>query len=190
VQHALGARRFEAENLMFLAEIALLDGDRKEGSRIAEAAMAIARETGVGYVGPAILGIIALATDDPARRQAALDEGERILAEGALSHNVAWFRGYAIEAMLRAADWDAAEAHADALDAYTRDERLAWTDFLMARGRALAALGRDPEDARARDQVARLVGEANRTGTRQWVEALERALATFDSGPRPSPGSG
>ena len=39
-------------------------------------------------------------------------------------------------------DWCAAERYAAALEDYTRAEPLAWSDFVIARGRALAAWGR------------------------------------------------
>ena len=48
------------------------------------------------------------------------------------------------------------------LEAYTRDEPLPYVEFLIARGRVLAALGEQPADAAAHAELARLRAEAVR----------------------------
>lgn len=174
---AIGARRFEAENLMFLAEARLLGGDRATAAGLAEEAMRVARETALGYVGPSILGLIAWAADDPGPRRAALAEGEALLAQGSLSHNHLWFRRYAIEAALTAGDVDEALRQAAALERYTAAEPLPWGDFLVARGRALAAHARAPRDPDTRAELVRLRGEAGRLGVAALQTALDAALA-------------
>ena len=168
----LGARRFEPENLMFLAEIAILEGDRPGALCLLEQAMAISRETSVGYVGPAILGVTALATDDPVQRAAALAEGEALLAAGALSHNVFWFRAYAIEAALLSGDLAGAEWQAAALATYTASEPLPLANFIIARGRLLVAWQRGLRGKRVSDEASSLIAEAKRVGLRQWQAAL------------------
>ena len=45
---------------------------------------------------------------------------------------------------------------------YTRDERLPYVDFLIARGRALATLGEDPRNGAAQTEIERLKREAER----------------------------
>ena len=106
--------------------------------------MTISRETGIGFVGPQLLGKLAATTTDPARRRSALEEGERLLAEGAVSHNHFRFYRFAMEACLAAGEWAEAERHASALEEYARPEPLPWSDFWVAWGRALAAFGRGP----------------------------------------------
>jgi hypothetical protein len=138
----LGARRFEADALACQAELHRLVGRREEAVAAAEEAVRISRETGVAYIGPCALGVLALATADPARRSKALAEGEAILEAGAVSHNHLLFRRDAIDACLETLAWDRADDHAAALETFARREPSPWSNFVIARGRALAAFGR------------------------------------------------
>ena len=63
-------------------------------------ALAISRETGMAFIGPALLGWLALITDDADERRAALAEAEALLAAGSVSHNYIFFYHAAIEAAL------------------------------------------------------------------------------------------
>jgi hypothetical protein len=126
----LGARRFEAYNFMRLAEADRLEGRRWEAAAQLRDALEISRQTGFGFVGPAILGALALATDDPMERRGALDEGERALCAGSVSHNHLWFYFYAMAAALGVGDWAEAERYAAALETYTSAEPLARADFV------------------------------------------------------------
>ena len=179
VTERIGARRFEAENQLWLAESRLLAGDRAQALEIGTAAMAISRETAIGFIGPAVLGLIAWATDSMAERGAALAEAEALLARGAVSHNHLIYRRYAIEAALASADWDGAGRHADALSAYTAVEPLPWADLIAARGRALAASGRGlpGRGPSTMTELARVRGEAARHGFAALLPALDAALA-------------
>ncbi len=173
----LGARRFEAESLEFLAETCWQAGERAEGMALLRQALAISRETGMAYMGPMLLGTLAHWTEDAAERHAALAEAEAFLAEGSISHNYLWFYREAIEAALLAADYDAVERYADALAAYTRSEPLPWADFFIARGRALAACGRGARDATTTASLTRLRDLAQSVGLRAALPAIEAALA-------------
>jgi hypothetical protein len=179
VTERIGARRFEAENQLWLAESRLLAGDRAQALEIGAAAMAISRETAIGFIGPAVLGLIAWATDSMAERDAALAEAEALLARGAVSHNHLIYRRYAIEAALASADWDGAGRHADALSAYTAVEPLPWADLIAARGQALAASGRGllGHGPSTMTELARVRGEAARHGFAALLPALDAALA-------------
>lgn len=174
VTEQIGARRFEPENKLWLAECRMLGGERAQALEIGRAAMAISRETAIGFIGPAILGLIAWATTSSAEREAALAEAEDLLARGSISHNHLLFRRYAIEAALDGADWDGAERHADALRAYTSAEPLPWAELVTARGRALAAHGRDPSTMA---ELVRVRDEATRHGCAYLLPALDAALA-------------
>ena len=52
----LKARRFEAESMSFMAQLARMEGDRVTALAHARGALAIARETGIDYIGGMILG--------------------------------------------------------------------------------------------------------------------------------------
>ncbi|HEX9583112.1 MAG TPA: hypothetical protein VGB36_01245, partial [Gammaproteobacteria bacterium] len=60
---------------------------------------------------------------------------------------------------------------------YTRDEPLPWTDFFIARGRALAAFGRGRRDEVTMQALRRLHDQAARTGLRVALPALASALS-------------
>ncbi|MFZ1426692.1 MAG: adenylate/guanylate cyclase domain-containing protein, partial [Geminicoccaceae bacterium] len=141
---AIGARRFEAENLLLMAECRMLAGDRPSAAAFAEQAMALSRETAVQYFGPGILGMLAWTAGAPDTRAAAIAEAEALLVDGSLAHNFLLLRRYAIDAYLDAGDWDEADRHADALEDYAAAEPSPWTELFVARGRALAAHGRTP----------------------------------------------
>ena len=80
----LGAKRFEAVSLNDLAMVARAEASSAEAMDLLYRALAISRETGLSFVGPWILGHLAVTTEDPIERQAALTEGEEILRKGAV----------------------------------------------------------------------------------------------------------
>ena len=170
----LGARRFEAEGLVPGGRRGARGRARR--CRPGEEALAIGRETGMAFLGPALLAWLALFTDDDAERRAAVAEAEALLAAGSVSHNYFFFYRAAIEIALATEDWCAAERYAAALEDYTRAEPLAWSDFVIARGRALAAWGRGERDATAVERLRGLRAHAERAGLRNALAALEAAL--------------
>ena len=82
-------------------------------------------------------------------RHRALADGERLLADECLSHCHLGFYQAAIDVALGERDWPSAERYAQALADYMRDEPQPLIDFLVARGRALAAAGRGQRDVAA-----------------------------------------
>ena len=169
----LGAWRFEAENLTWLAQIVHTEGRGPEALELLEQALEIGRDTGITFTGPRILSLIALVTEVPERRRSALEEGEAILRSGAVSHSHFWFNRDAIEVSLNIGDWESVERYAVALEDFARPEPLPWCDFFIARGRALAAWGRGRRDAEALAELRRLREEAERTGFMTAIPALE-----------------
>ncbi|HEX4185738.1 MAG TPA: adenylate/guanylate cyclase domain-containing protein [Stellaceae bacterium] len=173
----LGARRFETEALVFRAELHRLAGRRAQALANAEEAVKISQETGPAFLGPFALGALALASDDPSARQAALEEGEALLEAGAVSHNHLLFRRDAIEAYLGAGDWEGVERSAAALVRYTQSEALPFADFYIARARALAACARDQSSTTALTaELEGLCVEGERLGLRVALPAIEEAI--------------
>jgi class 3 adenylate cyclase/tetratricopeptide (TPR) repeat protein len=173
----LGAWRFEAHILWQLGEAHRQEGNRREATDLLRQALAISRDTAFGYVGPGILGTLALATDDPDERRAALAEGEAALGAGAVSHNHLFFYRDAMAASLALGDWDSAERYAAALEDYTRPEPLPWAQFYIARGRAVAAHGRGRRDPGLTAELACLRDEGQRLGLRIALPQIQAALA-------------
>ena len=132
----------------------------------------------MAYWGAVLLGWLALYTDDDDERQAALAEGEALLnAGGLVSHNYLLFYRAAIEASVDSGDWDAVERYAAAGEDYTRSEPLPWINFIIARGRGLAAWGRGQRNSATAAELGRLLDEARRIGWAAMLPALEAALA-------------
>jgi hypothetical protein len=174
--HQLGARRFVAEGLGFLAGVEAAHGNRSGATQLVREAVAISRETGMAFLGPTLLGWLALYADDAVEGRAALAEGEALLAAGSVSHNYLFFYQAAIEAALASSDWAAAERYAGALEDYTRPEPLPWAEFIIARGRALAAWGRGHRDGATAKRLYALRDQAARAGLRRDLAAIEAAL--------------
>jgi len=172
----LKARRFEAHFLCDFARLADAEGNRSDASKLIEQALDICRDTGMNYIGPTVLGCKSRITADTETRQRALDEAESILRKGCVSHNYFWFYRDAIEVCLNTGDWDSVERYAAALEDYTRPEPLPWSDFFIARGRALAAYGQGRRDDAVIAKLRDLSGEAQRLGLKLAARRLEDEL--------------
>jgi class 3 adenylate cyclase/tetratricopeptide (TPR) repeat protein len=173
----LKATRFEAHWMIDAGKAELHQGKRSSGLKLAKQALKICRETGMHFIGPRALGAIAMITDDPRERQEALREAEQILAEGCVGHNYFWFYRDAMQVCLDGGEWDEVERYAAALEDYARPEPLPWSDFFIARGRALAAHGRGERGEALMAQLQQLRDEAKRVGFRTDLPAIEQALA-------------
>lgn len=171
----LSARRFEAEALLFGAELDFRAGDREKALATVRDAVSMIREVGMAFLGPAILGGLALVTDDPTERRAASAEAETLLEAGSISHNHILFRTYAIEACLRAGEYDDAERHADALVDYCPEEGLEYVLFQAECGRALARAGRGEQSEGLACALDRLISAGERMQQMIAVADLSRA---------------
>ena len=173
----LGAKQHQASALNNLGNTLAALGNRSKAEQLFEQAYSLSCETGVAFLGPRILGFMALHTADAAKRRWALCEGEKILQQGCVGHNYLLFYQTAIEVALADKDWDGVERYAAALQDYTRPEPLPWSDFFIARGRALAAYGRGERDPRLVAELQRLREEAAQAGLKIALCALETAIA-------------
>jgi tetratricopeptide (TPR) repeat protein len=176
---AIGARRYQSTILFALADAALGLGRWDEAHERVERALALARETGMRFCGPLILGLNARLHDDARAREQCRAEAEALLAQGCVGHNPIGYYRYAIEDAIARGEWSRGLEHAAALEAYSRAEPLPYSDFLIARGRVLVGLASRPEDPVLHEDLARLVAEAERV---RWpiawpVWARVRAIA-------------
>jgi DNA-binding SARP family transcriptional activator/tetratricopeptide (TPR) repeat protein len=174
----LEAPRFEAEALAFLGDLDAMTGDVEQGLRRLHAAIALARTSGMAFMGPVYLGLLArIAADDGVTRCAALGEAEQLLAGNGLAHNHLLFRRIAIDVCHVTVEPEAMRLHAQRLEERTRAEPMPWSSFTARRARALAdALdGRDGESLHAR--CAALIDEGNAIGLRRDTAALRSVLA-------------
>jgi tetratricopeptide (TPR) repeat protein len=179
LSRSLGSKRFQARTLCDLARVIWRAGDRARASTLLEESLWLSRETGMRFVGPRILSSLALFTDEPEVRRAALSEAEGILREGCVGHNYLWFYADAIELDLDAGNWEGVERNAIALEAYTRPEPLPWSELVIERGRALTAYGRGSREPALRRNLSEL---RDRVAGMPWhwmLPRLERALAAW-----------
>jgi class 3 adenylate cyclase/tetratricopeptide (TPR) repeat protein/ribosomal protein L40E len=138
----IGARRYEMMCLIHLARAYWERGERQRARANLRDSWAMSEESGHGFIGPAVQGAMALMADSDDERRDALAKGEALLREGSLGHCHLWFYRDAIESSLNSGAWAEAERYANALEAFTRDEPLLWTDYQIAIARAFAAQGR------------------------------------------------
>ena len=131
----------------------------------------------MGHIGPWLHGVRALVATDPSARRHFLEEGERLLALGCVSHNYIQLRELAIEVFLEMGDWDAVERSCERIRSYTAAEPLAMSEFTIARGRALARFGRGERGAELRAALTALHEVAARVELNSALPAIEAALA-------------
>ncbi|MBA2491608.1 MAG: AAA family ATPase [Gammaproteobacteria bacterium] len=185
----LGTRCFEASAIGNVGVATAALGDRAKGEQLLREAYAISRESGLAFAGPWMLGALALAATDAETRRWALSEGEKLLGVGCVSHNHFYFFRDAMEVGLQDEQWGEVERYAHALEDYTRAEPLPWSDFLIARGRALAAYGRVDRGDGTFPELQRLRSQADREGLKASLTAITKALigqgVQVESGSRP-----
>ena len=162
----LNARRYLAIILAHQAEAWFRQGRLDEARANLDQALAWARETGMGFHGPIILGLLMRLAPDAKTRTQYAAEAEDLLAAGSVSHSQFFFRRYGIEDCIVHRDAKGALKHASALEAYTRREPLPYTDFLIRRARALAATIDSPADPEVLKTVRALEAKAVSMG---WV---------------------
>jgi class 3 adenylate cyclase len=171
---ALNARRFEAAALGQCAELALVQGDRREALGFVREGLEASEATSPGFCGPYLYGLLGLVDTGRPARQAAFAAGEALLAKGAVGHNHFGFRRFAIEMALQSEAWDEAEAHADALARRTAAEPLPYSDLIVERGRVLARMGRGAARDEDIGELAALRAKAAAADFR--IDALRDAL--------------
>jgi len=128
-------RVFEVNGHFYAARAALGMGDRALARHHAARALSGSRGGAMRFLGAAILALVARLEDDPEVRAAHLAEGAELVDGPTLSFSRFWFLEGAIDVALEQGDAEAARAHADALEAATRDEPFAWAERVIARGR-------------------------------------------------------
>ena len=170
----LKAPRFEAEALAFSGQALADRGDLAGARPLFAEALAIARRSGMAYMGPVLLVGVAQAGETDRERQAAVEEAESLLTAGSMCHNHLMFRREMIDLCLRTGDPQGAERHAARLEEYLLPEPLPMSTFIIRRARLLAR--HDAGDRGARKQLEALAGEANRIGDLLALGEIRRRL--------------
>ncbi|MGE3874711.1 MAG: AAA family ATPase, partial [Parvibaculaceae bacterium] len=177
---ALGAKRFEAESKMFFAELALIAERRDEARHYADWAYRLCEETGLSYVGPIVLGMLAELAGGDSERQAHIAKARSILEAGAPFHNHMYFNSHMMTASLKRRDWEAAGSFAQAMADYTAKEPFPWADFLIGRTRILIRVGRGERSAAVKAELSRLAALGRKLDFIRATQALDEPLAAWD----------
>ena len=172
----LGARRFEAIFLDMCARFSLAGDRRAEAVKFRQEALAILREVGMQMNGATILGGLAQTAASDVERDYLLTEAEETLRQGAVGHSHLWFYRDAVETMLIAKDAARAMNYVTALEEFTRDERLPWSDIFIARGRALASALQKPVSDDLARELAAIRDAMVEVGLRAFLPLLEAEL--------------
>ena len=96
-----------------------------------------------------------------------------MLDAGCVAHNYTWFTEVAIDDALARQEWDYAEHCARRLEAYTEDQPLPWTDFIIRRARTLVAWHRDGPGADLRATLEGLAEEARAADLNSALHDIE-----------------
>ena len=82
-----------------------------------------------------------------------------------------------MEVGLRLGDWEATERYAAALENYTRDEPLPWSEFTIRRARALARHGQGGKGGELDEELRALQRQAEQAAMVVAKVAIDEALA-------------
>ncbi len=123
-----------------------------------------------------ILAVQAWITQDANKKAWALQQGEKLLTQQALSHNHLMFYRYAIESCLDAKDFDKAQHFITALKRYTAKEPLPWSEFIIQRAKILIRAGDGEIGDQLENNFQELISEADQSG---FIEAKASLLTAL-----------
>lgn len=180
----IGAKRFEPENLVFMADALRQQGDWGQALTLVDRASRIIEEGGFVYFAAIVEGCRALIQhSDGVVREAALSRGEALVAKGGISHDPLFFAYYAIEAGLAAADGAAVERASNLLETAFAAEPSPFVTMLSRRGRLLAAAIETPAlSSELSDKLARCGESVRDLGYGYFAASIEAALGSADRG--------
>jgi hypothetical protein len=154
-------------------------GRRDEALSQATRGADLARDVCPTYCGPWACAALALLSENSTACRALLEEGERILERGCVSHNHLDFRPIAIDVCLSHGDVTTALHHASELERYTAAEPLPPASFYVLRARLLAEAREQTDDASLASRIEAALASAERLQLRAAAVELRRALITL-----------
>ncbi|WP_047391665.1 MULTISPECIES: AAA family ATPase [Chitinibacter] len=133
VARQIGAGRFEPFLLESLARIRYLQGQTDQARHLIQQAwQQVERFRLQQFIGPWVLGTLALLDERALVREDALAQGEALLAAGCVGHNAYRFRVAAAESCILAGEWAAAQTHIRALAMLSSRDPCPWVDHHVA----------------------------------------------------------
>jgi tetratricopeptide (TPR) repeat protein len=176
IASAITARRYEPILNAVLARIHALQGECARAVDLAERACHDSLSSNASYMGPSVLGTLAVVSPDPSRQDWALQQGLRLLSSESPSHNHLWFHRDAITVAIRRGLDDMARRHARCLEDYTWSESLPWATFHVEKGRWLGRTVAGERTIEVRDVLRRLERQAVQTGLAMEGAEIRSAL--------------
>jgi len=123
----IGASRFEAILLEGQARVALRQNEGARAQQLIQESVGLVERFALQrYIGPWVYGSLALIVDDAQLSGQALIQGESLLTQDCLAHNVLRFRVAAAETCLLSGDFAQASRHAQGLATVAQAAPCAW----------------------------------------------------------------
>jgi class 3 adenylate cyclase/tetratricopeptide (TPR) repeat protein len=181
ITRGIGSKLFEGQILYFLSRTMSMKGDYILARKYALESLSVFRdsESGMTFRGPTALGVYAIALEDSDTRRKVLQEAEKILEGDCLAGNRLDFYEHAIQACLRACEWNEVDRYAQALEDYTKGEPIPRCTLIINRGRALSAHGRGNTDRAIIQELGKLQEEFIRAELKFALPELEAALQSI-----------
>ena len=179
VARSMGAARFEPFLGEALARVAFCEGRHSLAlTRIVEACETVERLALQRFIGPWLLGTLAVLGEDAAVRDEALRRGRALIERGCVAHNVYRFRVAAAEVALLQGDFDGARREIAALQVFVGADPCAWVDHQERVVHACAEwLAAPSDDTRVALRALRASSEAHGVpGVTPRLDALLRGL--------------
>lgn len=176
---AMNAGRFLKEALLYAPLARAWEGKKKEGARELRELYDTFEAADQTFIGPWLLGAIAIFTPDKEERSWALEEGERLLDSGCVGHSNFYFYQQAIEAEIVEKNWSGVEKYTTAFEAYTAAEPVPWSDFFIERGRAISAAAQASESDKGEleEKLKRLRMQAKAAKLELAIPEIDQALS-------------
>ncbi|MBO9447451.1 adenylate/guanylate cyclase domain-containing protein [Ruegeria sp. R14_0] len=173
---ALGSVRFSQEGMAFKAVYLNAIGRHEEAIASIDQAIAGARELGMAFGGPRMLGHLIRINSDKGAQDQAISEAKEIISRGCVGHNQPFFYRDAIEVMVLRQDWQEVLRYAALLEAFSDQEPLPWSDFYVARARALASHSSQSSTSESTVVLKSIRHQAEGLGLVSSLPAIDQAL--------------
>ena len=177
LSHEFGMKRFEMLSLVGLAGVQRRSGARDEALATAREAWRLCVEVnGQAFAGAVVLIEIAASTADAGDTEAALQQAECLLEQGAVAHNHLFGLPQAMRLRLAQGRHDAVLRLAAQLEAFAREEPTLWATHHVAAARSLVRAARTPGDRALLADLQSLLAQARDAQWLHSADELEQAL--------------
>ena len=161
---SINARRFETFILNGHGRIAYRNGDYTTAIAYYEQSVQVARETGIGFLGPMCLSGLARSERDPSRASALIEEAEDVIKAGCAGHNQLMTYRDAIYVNLEQRNWQEALRFIQVLEDFREGADWPNAEGVVTRARAFVRYGQDDRSESLLRELKQLQEESERDG--------------------------